>query len=224
MRVDHDHEEAVRDRQLDDVERRVAADQHEAAEHRRCDIVGVRRAAGDPLTLHRARDQLPARERPAEQFVDGDGAGGCRRARAAEAARERHLLVQAKADARPDSLPGPREPGSRRRVRASTSWAATPATLRAGSRLRCPPSPVTSAISMPGRSIHSASSRSPGRCRQNPSTSKPGPTLDTEAGANTETRFKRAEALTVGSSSRSDTNPSSDALTEDDGSQRGSTV
>ena len=163
-------------RQRDDIERLIASYQHDAAHHAGRDVIGVRRPGRGPLAFHRARHDVTLRQRPAQQLVHGNSAGRAARARAAEPARKRHLFVQPQ----PHALTGARAPQHIGR--------GAPDDVLFGSRLRTPPSPVTSTISTPGRSDSSASSSSPGRLSARPSTSNPGPRLATVAGANTRIR------------------------------------
>ncbi len=180
VRVDDDDEQAVGDRQPHQVERVVAPDEHDAAQHGRGDVVGVGRPARRALAGHGALHEGVRGERASQGLVGRDRAGRRRRAGAAQPARERHPLLAA-TRRRPATPPSAA-------ARRSTSAAATLAALRAASRGSAPPSPVTPASSTPGRSDTSTSTTSPGRCKASPSTSNPGPRFDTVAGANTRTR------------------------------------
>ena len=117
---------------------RRCARQHESAIERRRDVVGMCGAAAGHFAAHRALEQHVERRRAAEQLVDRDDRRDRAGAAAADAAGERHALVNREADA--PSRPQPR--------RAAPSTAA-PAVLRAGSRDSRPPSPSMATISTP---------------------------------------------------------------------------
>lgn len=67
--------------------------EHQAPEQRGGDVVGVGRAAGDGLALHREAEQALGGEGPIEQGVGGDDRGDGRAGAAAEAGRERDALA-----------------------------------------------------------------------------------------------------------------------------------
>ena len=145
--------------QFDDFERIVAADQHEAAEQARRRVVGVRRARRRPLAGERVGSSSRFDSGRPNSSLTAIAPGDAARRRAAEPARQRHLLVHAQ----PDAAERRRSAWSGRGSRwDSTDCAATPATFCGGSRVSCPPSPVTSAMSSPGSSANSAVTTSPG--------------------------------------------------------------
>ena len=176
--------EGRRHREVDDVERIVAADEDEAAEQARGDVVGVRgprrrafsrRARCASSSVARAGGRAarsPPWRRPRCSPPSCPGrwpaASACERGAGRPACRRGH--------------------GGRGMARCeSTDCAATPATFSVGFVVSSPPSPVTSAISTPSPSTHSAATTSPGLPRARPSTSKPGPRLLALAGAKTRT-------------------------------------
>jgi hypothetical protein len=79
-------------RQTDDVERREAAEEDEAAQQAGHDVVAMRGDGGNGLAGQRALDQLEARERAAEHGVGSKGAGHAAGSRPAQSARDRDAL------------------------------------------------------------------------------------------------------------------------------------
>ncbi len=75
VRMDDGDEQAVGHRQADQVERVVASDEHDPAEHGRGDVVRVGRAAGRTFAGHRALHERLGGERAAEDLVGRNGAG-----------------------------------------------------------------------------------------------------------------------------------------------------
>ena len=123
VRMDDGDVQAVRHRKLHDLERIVAAHEHESAHHARRHVIRVRRSRRGALPFHRAQHDVALRQRPPEDFVHGDRTRGAAGARASEPARQRHLFVQ------PQAQP------LRAPARRSTSAAARLATFFIASRL-----------------------------------------------------------------------------------------
>ena len=71
--------EVAGDRELDDVQRLVSADEYDASEEGRGCVVGVIAAAGEVLAFHRTHHHLLVREGTVEQLIHAVCSGGAGR-------------------------------------------------------------------------------------------------------------------------------------------------